>query len=90
MTVRMETQRTRLNMLPALSFVPDRLAPPKGCWPTTAPVGDYGLDHKTANTTDGFEFLGLLKEYPECLRIAIVSQDLEAEVPQIRQQSLSE
>ena len=33
------TQRTRLSFDPALSFVPDDLAPPNGCWPTTAPVG---------------------------------------------------
>ena len=28
----------RLRAAPALSFVPDILEPPKGCWPTTAPV----------------------------------------------------
>src|SRR3989338_2895781 len=33
------TQRSRFSGLPALSSVPDRRAPPKGCWPTTAPVG---------------------------------------------------
>lgn len=33
------TQRSRLNMEPALSFVPDALDPPKGCCPTTDPVG---------------------------------------------------
>ena len=32
-------QRTRLRLEPALSFVPEARAPPKGCWPTTAPVG---------------------------------------------------
>jgi hypothetical protein len=32
-------QRTRFRMEPALSFVPLARAPPKGCWPTTAPVG---------------------------------------------------
>ena len=34
-----ETQRIRLAAEPALSFVPDPRAPPKGCCPTTAPVG---------------------------------------------------
>lgn len=29
----------KLRDAPALSFVPLPLAPPKGCWPTTAPVG---------------------------------------------------
>ena len=38
-TVLTETQRSRLNRLPALSLVPDARAPPKGCCPTTAPVG---------------------------------------------------
>src|SRR5262249_8435092 len=33
------TQRSRFSTLPALSFVPEARAPPKGCWPTTAPVG---------------------------------------------------
>lgn len=34
----MDTHRIRLSSLPALSFVPEARAPPKGCWPTTAPV----------------------------------------------------
>jgi hypothetical protein len=38
-TDRGETQRTRFNSEPALSFVPDARAPPNGCCPTTAPVG---------------------------------------------------
>src|SRR5215510_9539858 len=33
------THLNRLSTLPALSFVPEARAPPKGCWPTTAPVG---------------------------------------------------
>ena len=33
------TQRTRFRGLPALSLVPLARPPPKGCWPTTAPVG---------------------------------------------------
>jgi hypothetical protein len=37
--VRALVQRIRLSRLPALSFVPLARAPPKGCWPTTAPVG---------------------------------------------------
>jgi hypothetical protein len=37
--VRGLTQRIRFHIEPALSFVPDALEPPKGCWPTTAPVG---------------------------------------------------
>ena len=37
--VRGLTQRIRFHIEPALSFVPDARAPPKGCWPTTAPVG---------------------------------------------------
>ena len=37
--VRALTQRTRFNLEPALSLVPDARAPPNGCWPTTAPVG---------------------------------------------------
>ena len=37
--VRTETQRIRLNIEPALSLVPLARDPPKGCWPTTAPVG---------------------------------------------------
>jgi hypothetical protein len=37
--VRGEIQRIRLRMEPALSLVPDPRAPPKGCCPTTAPVG---------------------------------------------------
>ena len=32
-------QRYMLISLPALSLVPDALAPPNGCWPITAPVG---------------------------------------------------
>ena len=34
-----ETHLKRLNTEPALSFVPEALAPPKGCCPTIAPVG---------------------------------------------------
>ena len=37
--VRVEVQRIRLNTEPALSLVPEAREPPKGCWPTTAPVG---------------------------------------------------
>ncbi len=37
--VRIETHRRRFAIEPALSLVPDARAPPKGCWPTTAPVG---------------------------------------------------
>ena len=37
--VRGDTQRIRLCHEPALSLVPLALAPPNGCWPTTAPVG---------------------------------------------------
>src|SRR4028118_1817256 len=37
--VRGDVQRTRLSMEPALSLVPEAREPPKGCWPTTAPVG---------------------------------------------------
>lgn len=37
--VRGLTQRMRLSMEPALSLVPEARAPPKGCRPTTAPVG---------------------------------------------------
>jgi hypothetical protein len=37
--VRGLTQRIRFHIEPALSFVPEARAPPKGCWPTTAPVG---------------------------------------------------
>ncbi len=33
------SQRYRFNADPALSLVPLALAPPKGCCPTTAPVG---------------------------------------------------
>ena len=33
------THRRRLRWLPALSFVPEALAPPNGCCPTIAPVG---------------------------------------------------
>ncbi len=29
----------RSENAPALSLVPEALAPPNGCWPTTAPVG---------------------------------------------------
>ena len=36
---RADTQRVRLSIEPALSFVPEARAPPKGWWPTTAPVG---------------------------------------------------
>src|SRR2546430_17410068 len=38
-TARGLTQRIKLSRLPALSFVPLARAPPKGCCPTTAPVG---------------------------------------------------
>ena len=38
-TLRALTQRSRFIFDPALSFVPDALPPPNGCWPTTAPVG---------------------------------------------------
>src|SRR5262245_21846886 len=35
---------------PALSFVPEARAPPKGCWPTTAPVGlSYAEDPALAH-----------------------------------------
>src|SRR6266571_7241959 len=34
-----ETQRRRLSAAPALSLVPEARPPPKGCWPTTAPLG---------------------------------------------------
>ena len=34
-----ETQRSRFQTEPALSFVPEARAPPNGCCPTTAPVG---------------------------------------------------
>lgn len=34
-----DTQRMRLPGAPALSLVPLARLPPKGCWPTTAPVG---------------------------------------------------
>src|SRR4028119_713544 len=37
--VRGDTQRSRLWTAPALSLVPEARPPPKGCWPTTAPVG---------------------------------------------------
>src|SRR5690606_15263044 len=37
--VRGESQRIMFHMLPALSLVPLARLPPKGCWPTTAPVG---------------------------------------------------
>ena len=37
--VRAEVQRSRFCGEPALSLVPEARAPPKGCWPTTAPVG---------------------------------------------------
>ena len=37
--VRGEHQRNRFQTLPALSLVPEARAPPKGCCPTTAPVG---------------------------------------------------
>src|SRR5688572_29187965 len=39
LTARGETQRIRFRTLPALSLVPEARAPPKGCCPTTAPVG---------------------------------------------------
>ena len=32
------TQRIIFKVVPALSLVPEARAPPKGCWPTTAPV----------------------------------------------------
>jgi hypothetical protein len=32
-------KRIMFHTVPALSFVPDARAPPKGCWPTTEPVG---------------------------------------------------
>lgn len=35
---RMFTKRVKRLALPALSSVPLALEPPKGCWPTTAPV----------------------------------------------------
>lgn len=38
-TVLGDVQRIRFKTEPALSLVPEALAPPKGCWPTTAPVG---------------------------------------------------
>ena len=34
-----ETHLNRFKIEPALSFVPEPLAPPNGCCPTTAPVG---------------------------------------------------
>jgi hypothetical protein len=34
-----DDQRMRLFDQPALSFVPEARAPPKGCCPTTDPVG---------------------------------------------------
>ena len=34
-----ESQRKRFSTEPALSFVPERRAPPNGCRPTIAPVG---------------------------------------------------
>ena len=37
--VRGLVQRRRLRIEPALSLVPLARPPPKGCWPTTAPVG---------------------------------------------------
>ena len=37
--VRGETQRYKFKIDPALSLVPEALAPPNGCCPTTAPVG---------------------------------------------------
>ena len=39
MIVRVDTQRIRLAWDPALSLVPEARPPPKGCCPTTAPVG---------------------------------------------------
>lgn len=39
LTARGVTQRSRFSDEPALSFVPLAREPPKGCWPTTAPVG---------------------------------------------------
>lgn len=36
--VRMLTKRPMIAALPALSLVPEALAPPNGWWPTTAPV----------------------------------------------------
>ena len=38
-TERADTHRSRFRGDPALSLVPLALAPPKGCCPTTAPVG---------------------------------------------------
>ena len=38
-TERGEIQRSKLRGPPALSLVPDALAPPNGCWATAAPVG---------------------------------------------------
>ncbi len=38
-TLRALTQRSKFIFDPALSLVPEALAPPNGCWPTTAPVG---------------------------------------------------
>jgi hypothetical protein len=38
-----ETQRSRLSTDPALSLVPLARAPQKGCWPTTAPVGEPSI-----------------------------------------------
>ena len=40
----MEIQRNRFRVEPALSLVPDARLPPKGCWPTTAPVGLSSAD----------------------------------------------
>lgn len=34
----MLTKRDKMAADPALSLVPDALAPPNGCWPTTAPT----------------------------------------------------
>jgi hypothetical protein len=34
-----DIHRIRFQGEPALSFVPDARPPPKGYWPTTAPVG---------------------------------------------------
>src|SRR5258705_10837488 len=39
LTVRALVHRIKLSRLPALSLVPLARPPPKGCWPTTAPVG---------------------------------------------------
>jgi hypothetical protein len=36
---RADTHLIRLKTEPALSSVPLAVAPPNGCWPTTAPVG---------------------------------------------------